>query len=99
MVYQQERRSQKFSWSGRALQKRQMGKSPKNIWGENYNHRINCSAANFLAALMWRKPMNKARLAVPTHKEARGGVRWDKYPSKSLDGQQVEGQDHLKGTI
>ena len=43
--------------------------------------------------------MNKARLAVPTHKEARGGVRWDKYPSKSLDGQQVEGQDYLKGTI
>ena len=99
MVYQQERRSRKFSWSGRALQKHQIGKSPKNIWRESYNHHINCSAANFLTALMWRRPLNRAKLAAPTHKEARRGVRWDGYPSKSLDGQQVEGQDHLKGTI
>ena len=35
-------------------------------------HRIKCSAANSLAAFMWRRPLNSAALVVPTH---RGPVR------------------------
>ena len=31
-------------------------------------HRIKCFAANFLAALMWRRPLNSAALAIPTHR-------------------------------
>ena len=35
-------------------------------------HHIECSAANSLAAFMWRKPLNSAVLVAPTH---RGPVR------------------------
>ena len=31
-------------------------------------HRIECSVTNFLAAFMWRKPLNNAVLATPTHR-------------------------------
>ena len=31
-------------------------------------HRIKCSVANFLAALMWRKSRNNAALTTPTHR-------------------------------
>ena len=31
-------------------------------------HRIKCSAANFLAAFMWRRPLNSIVLATITHK-------------------------------
>ena len=31
-------------------------------------HHIECIAANFLAAFMWRKPMNSAALATTTHR-------------------------------
>ena len=36
---------------------------------ESCYHRIKCSAANFLAALMWRRPLNNATLATSTHKK------------------------------
>ena len=32
-------------------------------------HRIKCSAAKFLAALMWGRPLNSAALATLTHRE------------------------------
>ena len=35
---------------------------------KSYCHRIECSAANFLATFMWRKPLNSAVLATPTHR-------------------------------
>ena len=35
-------------------------------------HRIKCSTINFLAALMWRRPLNSVALAIPTHKEPEG---------------------------
>ena len=60
-----------------------------------YNH-IKCSAANFLAVLMWKEFLNSAVLAIPTH---RRGVWWDKHSSSGLNDQQVENQDHSKGTI
>ena len=36
--------------------------------GESYYHHIECSAANFLVALIWRRPLNSAALAIPTHR-------------------------------
>ena len=35
-------------------------------------HRIKCSIANFLAALMWRRLLNSAVLATPTHRGPEG---------------------------
>ena len=35
---------------------------------ESCYHYIKCFAANFLAAFMWRRPLNSAALAIPTHK-------------------------------
>jgi len=35
---------------------------------ESCCHHIECSTANFLAAFMWRRPLNSAALAIPTHK-------------------------------
>ena len=35
---------------------------------KGYCHCIKCSAANFLAVLMWRRPLNNAVLATPTHR-------------------------------
>ena len=31
-------------------------------------HRIECSAANFLATFMWRRPLNSATLTTPIHR-------------------------------
>ena len=36
------------------------------------SHRIKCSAANFLATLMWKRPLNSAVLATPTHRGSEG---------------------------
>ena len=35
---------------------------------ESYYYRIECPAANFLAAFMWRRPLNSAVLATTTHR-------------------------------
>ena len=32
-------------------------------------HHIECPAANFLAAFMWRRPLNSVALATTTHKK------------------------------
>ena len=36
---------------------------------KSYYHRIKCTAAIFLAVFMWRKPLNSAALATPTHRK------------------------------
>ena len=36
---------------------------------ESCYHRIECLAANFLAAFMWRRPLNSATLATTTHRK------------------------------
>jgi len=33
------------------------------------HHRIKCAAATFLAAFMWRRPLNSAVLSTTTHKK------------------------------
>ena len=35
---------------------------------ESYYHRIKCTAAIFLAAFMWKRPLNNVALAIATHK-------------------------------
>ena len=36
---------------------------------ENCYHRIECTAAAFLAAFMWRRPLNSVVLPTTTHKK------------------------------
>jgi len=43
-----------------------------NCLGKGCYHCIKCSAANFLVALMWRRPLNSAALATPTHRGLKG---------------------------
>ena len=38
---------------------------------KGYCHRIKYFTANFLATLMWRRPLNSIVLAAPTHKGSR----------------------------
>ena len=35
---------------------------------KRYCHRIECPAANFLAAFIWRKPLNSTALTTTTHR-------------------------------
>ena len=39
---------------------------------KSYCHCIEYSTANFLAAFMWKRPMNSAVLATPTHRGPKG---------------------------
>ena len=43
---------------------------------KSYYHHIECPAANFLAAFMWRKPLNSVDLTIATHRK----------PKKVFDG-------------
>ena len=36
---------------------------------ERCHHRIKCTAATFLAAFMWRRPLNSTALATTTHRK------------------------------
>ena len=39
---------------------------------ESCYHRIECTAATFLAAFMWRRPLNNATLATTTYRKPNG---------------------------
>ena len=39
---------------------------------ESYYHRIKCTAATFLAAFMWRRPLNSTALATTTYRKPEG---------------------------
>ena len=39
---------------------------------KNYCHRIKCPAANFLAAFIWRRPLNSTALNTATHRRPEG---------------------------
>ena len=45
-----------------------MGGNTKYL-SKNYHHHIECTTTTFLAALMWRRPLNSVALATATHKE------------------------------
>ena len=38
---------------------------------KNYYHRIKCIAVTFLAAFMWRRPLNNVTLATTTHRKSK----------------------------
>ena len=45
--------------------------NPKKYLKESCYHRIECTAATFLAAFMWRRPLNSIALATATHRKPR----------------------------
>ena len=46
-----------------------------------------------------KKTSEQCYLGYYNSQETRGGVSWDRYSSKGLDDQQVEGEDDPKGDI
>ena len=61
-------------------------------------HRIKCTTAAFLAALMWRKPLN----SVFNHyrlQKTRKAAQHDRYLSAELDDKQVDDGNGLEMTI
>ena len=42
---------------------------PQKYLRKNCYHHIECTAATFLAAFMWRRPLNSAALATTTHRK------------------------------
>ena len=48
------------------------GKKTQKYLRKNYRHHIKYITTAFLAALMWRRPLNSAALAVATHKGLKG---------------------------
>jgi len=54
------------------LQKRaREKKTQKKYLKENCYHRIECTAATFLAVFMWRRPLNSVALTIATHRKPR----------------------------
>ena len=39
---------------------------------ESFYHRIKCTTVTFLAAFMWRRPLNSVVLATTTHRRSKG---------------------------
>ena len=67
----------------------------RNILGKSCYHRIKCTTAAFLAALMWRRPLN----SVFNHyrpQKTRKTAQQDKYLSAELDDKQVDDGNGLK---
>ena len=54
----------------RNVQKRR--KPQEKYLSESYYHRIKCITVTFLAAFMWRRPLNNAVLATITHRMPKG---------------------------
>ena len=66
--------------------------------GESCYHRIKYTAAAFLAALMWRRPLN----SIFNHyrlQKARKAAQQDRYLSARLDDKQVDDGNGLEETI
>ena len=49
-------------------------RKPKKYLRESCYYCIKCTAATFLAAFMWRRPLNSAALATTTHRGQKGCV-------------------------
>ena len=61
-------------------------------------HLIKCSAANFLAVLMWRRPLNSVFNYYRPQK-TRKAAQYDRYLSAGLDDKQVDDGNGLEETI
>ena len=64
----------------------------QNILGENCYLRIKCTAANSLAALMWKWCLNSGFQPYSYYIKTYGECWWDKYPNRPSD-MHVEGGD------
>ena len=66
--------------------------------GENCYHRIKCTTAAFLTALMWRRPLN----SIFNHyrlQKARKAAQYDRYLNARLDDKQVDDGNGLEEII
>ena len=63
-----KRPSRKLHWWEHAAQAYQRKGNPKYLRKGSY-HRIKCITAAFLAAFMWRRPLNSTVLATATHRK------------------------------
>ena len=61
-------------------------------------HRIKCTTAAFLTALMWRRPLNNVFNYYRPQK-TRKSAQQDRYLSARLDDKQVDDGNGLEGTI
>ena len=66
--------------------------------GESYYHRIKCTAAAFLAALTWRRPLNSVFNHYRSQK-VRKAAQYDRYLSARLDDKQVDDGNGLEEII
>ena len=66
--------------------------------GKSCYHRIKCTTAAFLAALMWRKPLNSIFIYYRPQK-TRKAAQQDRYLSAGVDDKQVDDGNGLEGTI
>ena len=55
---------------GDVAHKRVRRKETQKYLRKNCYHRIKCITATFLAAFMWKRPLNSATLAITTHKKS-----------------------------
>ena len=62
--------SRKFCWEGRASWTYWKSGARKYL-RKNYCYPIECPTANFLAAFMWRRPLNNATLTTTTHRKSK----------------------------
>ena len=70
----------------------------RNILGKSCYHRIKCTAATFLAALMWKRPLNSVINRYRSQK-VRKATQQDRYLSARLDDKQVDDGNGLEETI
>ena len=66
--------------------------------GKSCYHRIKCTTTAFLAALMWRKPLNSIFNYYRPQK-TRKAAQQDRYLSAGVDDKQVDDGNGLEGTI
>ena len=67
-------------------------------WGKSCYHRIKCITAAFLAALMWRRPLNSTFNYYRPQK-TRKAAQEDRDLSARLDDKQVDDGNELGRTI
>ena len=70
----------------------------ENIFGKSCHHRIKCTTAAFLAALMWRRPLNSVFNYYRLQK-TRKAAQQDRYLSVGLDDKQVDNGNELVRAI
>ena len=60
----------RFSDKDMSQKRTRKKETPRKYLRESYYHRIKYITATFLAAFMWRKPLNNVALAIATHRRS-----------------------------